>query len=139
MAYKQFITRLKNFVANSEMFARPSKQIMGSWYLNEYFIDQNKELKNVKEESLKTNQQFWKLTFAGENRAVHNLHIDVPILNNIENGEWSIHKNYLSFHHPEDFRRTIEFQFAIDKGVLKILKKNLKGEIEFFGFFKKDE
>ena len=139
MAYKEFITRLKNFVANTEMFARPSKQIIGDWYLNEYFIDQNNELKNVKKETLKTNQQFWEVTFAPENRAIHNLHVDVPILKNIENGEWSIQKNYLRFHHPEDFKRSIEFQFAIDRGVLKILKKNIKGEIDFFGFFKRDD
>lgn len=139
MAFKQIIAQLKTFLSNSEMFARPSKQIVGNWHLVEYYVDEEKELKNITEEKLKNSMQFWNITFSEEKMLSHNMQLNLPLLQNLENGPWSIHKNYICFTQPSDFRKTLEFQFAISSGMLKILKKNSKGEIDFFGFFKKTD
>lgn len=139
MGINSFFSEVKTAIIHSEWFARPAKQIIGEWHLFEYYLDRDKELHHVEEVQLKNEKSSWQLKFSPEGNFTHQKNLEIQILQNIENGTYGISKNFICFIHPSDFRNTIEFQFAISKGVLKILKKNTKGEIDFFGFFKKQE
>jgi len=125
-----------NWLGRTEMFARPSKQLPGKWQLFEYYLDSNEKLLNFKEESLKENKQSLIMEFNENGKFVRNSNLPIAILQNIDAGEWSISRNFVSLLHPTNFRNNVEFQFAFEKGNLKLLKKDKLGKIEFFGFFK---
>ena len=132
------IDKISNLLQSTEMFVRPSKKLPGKWQLYEYYIDEAKELKHVKSEQLTSEKQNWNIEFTTEReKYIHNSNLSVPLISKIENGLWSISKNFITIIHPQDFRKNIKFQFAIEKGDLKLLKKDEFGKIEFFGFFKK--
>lgn len=120
-----------------ELFRRPSKKIPGEWKLYEYYIDVKDELLHFNEEALKDNNNQLELEF-GENGAFDRKAIlPVSLMQNLNKGSWSVAKNFITIIDPSNFRNNVEFQFAFEKGNLKLLKKDAFGKIEFFGFFKK--
>lgn len=130
-------TNFLNWIKTTEMFARPSKQLPGKWNLFEYYIEKEGDLIHIKEEQLKAENLQWQIDFLEDEKFKHNSNLNVSLLSNIEDGTWSVSKNFITLIHPQDFRNNVEFQFAIEKGDLKLLKKDELGKIEFFGFFRK--
>ncbi len=63
------------------------------------------------------------------------LTISVPLISKLKDGRWNISRNFVTVINPDNL--DCKFQFAIDRGVLKLLKKNSAGRIELFGFFRK--
>jgi len=122
---------------STEMFARPSKQIPGKWQLFEYYTDTSNKLVHFTDDMLKANNEFWNISFAENKNYSHQCELPDLVISNIKDGNWSISKNYITLSFSEKEPKSIEFQFAIEKGVLKLLKKDASGLIEFFGFFKK--
>ena len=53
------------------MFARPAKQLPGKWQLFEYYIDRQKELEHITEESLKLKEQQWDIEFTEDEEYFH--------------------------------------------------------------------
>ncbi len=139
MEKKTVFSTLMNWLRSTEMFARPSKLLPGKWQLFEYYMDSEDELLNFKAEVLKANSQSLQIEIEETNQFLFRVNLPVPIFQNIEKGEWSISKNFVSFIDSTDFRNTIELQFAFEKGNLKLLKKDGFGKIEFFGFFRKEQ
>ena len=131
------IAKINSFLKSTEIFARPSKQLPGKWQLFEYYIDEVKELKHVDSEMLTSDKQNWNIEFTENWKYIHSCVLPVLLIAEIENGSWSTSKNFITLNHPLNFRKNVEFQFAIEKGNLKLLKKDVFGKIEFFGFFKK--
>lgn len=119
------------------MFARPSKLLPGKWQLVEYYTETGSELLNIKEVDLSHNKEFWTIELTPENRFYHQCNLPVGLISKISNGEWQITKNYIAFLSSDNHGSNTEFQFAVENGRLKLLKKDAKGRIEFFGFFKK--
>lgn len=137
MAYKNF-SQVWNWLKSSEMFARPSKQLPGKWELFEYYTESGKELLNIKEKQLEANSEFWKIDFTAENKFSQDNNLPVWQITKVKNGNWSILQNFITLVSADNKANSIEFQFAIEKGTLKLLKKDALGRIEFFGFFNKD-
>jgi len=132
------ITKINNLLQSTEMFARPSKKLPGKWQLYEYYIDDAKDLKHINSEQLKYEKQNWDIEFIAEGeKFIHNSNLPVSLISLIENSSWSVSKNFITLNHPQNFTQNVEFQFAFEKGNLKLLKKDNSGKIEFFGFFKK--
>ena len=131
--YSKFIRWLEK----SEMFARPSKQLPGEWTLFEYYTEPGEELIHKQENELKDEQRFLKIAFSGNRSFSYKTNLPIDFI--VEKGDftWSTSKNYITLIHPNDFRKNLEFQFAIEKGVLRILKKDSFGKIILFGFFRK--
>lgn len=117
------------------MFARPSKQIPGRWQLVEYYIEKQDELRNIKEAQLKAEKELWNIDFAEDKKYSHQCNLPVSLLSGIKNGSWKISKNFITLSSSENSINNVEFQFAIEKEQLKLLKKDDKGRIDFFGFF----
>lgn len=136
MEKKTGISAIMNWLGTTEMFARPSKQLPGKWQLFEYYVDTDEKLLNFNEELLKNNKMVMTIEFNENGKFVRESNLPISIIQNIEAGEWSIYKNFISLIHPKNFRNNVEFQFACEKGKLKLLKKDKLGKIEFFGFFK---
>ena len=132
-----FIAKINKLLQSTEMFTRPSKQIPAKWQLFEYYFDEPEKLNRVTEEQLKTAKQSWIIEFTEDGRYIHNSNLSVQFIAILENGTWSVSKNFIALIHPKDFRKNVEFQFAIDKGILKLLRKDKIGKIDFFGFFRK--
>ncbi len=139
MKVKTAFSAFLNWIKSSEMFARPSKQLPGKWELFEYFVDKDDDLLNVKESQLKEMREGWTIEFAEEEKFIHEGKLSVDLISGIENGVWSISRNFVTIIHPTNFRNNVEFQFAIERNRLKLLKKDAFGKIQFFGFFKKLE
>lgn len=141
---EQFIMKLNSLVLkiscwlqSTKIFVRPSKQISGKWELFEYYTDQENNLNNVNEEQLINDKQSWVIEFTEDEKYLHNSNLSVSVISSIENGTWSVSKNFVTLIHPENFRNNIEFQFAFEKGNLKLLKKDKLGKILIFGFFRR--
>ena len=136
MGIKSVCTKFAAWLQTTELFARPSKQLPGKWYLFEYFYENNNDLLHLEENQLKTENIFFNLEFSENNEFILNSNLEVPLIGGLQNGTWSRTKNYITIIHPNDFRNNVLFQFAINKGILKLLNKNHRGKIEFFGFFR---
>lgn len=132
-----FFSKINNLLGKTELFARPWKQLPGKWSLFEYYYDEEAELFHFTEDQIKSNKHILEVEFLEAETFKINTNLLLPVINGIKNGSWSRYKNFITFISPEDFRDNTEFQFAIDKGTLKLLKKDITGKIEFFGFFRK--
>jgi len=137
MKINSIISKLSDFLQSSEMFARPSQQIPGKWDLYEYYTENESDLKHVKEEFLNSENLFWNMEFLDDEKYMADSNLSLTIISSIEKGTWSISKNFITLEHPEDSKKNVEFQFAIEKENLKILKKDTLGKIDFFGFFRR--
>lgn len=126
-----------SWLQSTEMFARPSKQIPGKWQLFEYYVEKGNDLQNINEARLKEEKELWDIEFTIENKFYHQCNLPVWQIAKIKNGNWSVSKNFIKLTSSENERNNVEFQFAIEKEKLKLLKKDALGRIEFFGFFNK--
>lgn len=137
MKRQTFFTSALHWLKSSEMFARPSKQLPGRWRLFEYYSEKSGALVNVKESELKQQNFLWEIEFGENGDFSQQANGPAEFLENAETNRWSCSKNYITFLHPTDFRKNEEVQFAVEKGTLKLLKKDVSGKIDFFGFFRK--
>lgn len=137
MENKISFTSFVNWLKSTEMFARPSKRLPGKWQLIEYYTETNSELLNIKESDLGIKKEFSTFELTAENRFYHQCKLPVGLISKISNGDWFVAKNYIVFSSSDNQSSRVEFQFAVENGKLKLLKKDTLGRIEFFGFFKK--
>jgi hypothetical protein len=135
----KIFSEILSWLKSTEMFARPSKQIPGKWQLFEYYVEKGNDLQNINEARLKEEKELWDIEFTVENKYYHQCNLQVWQISKIKNGNWSISKNFITLSSSENERNSVEFQFAIEKEKLKLLKKDALGRIEFFGFFRKKE
>ncbi len=131
----KFFHSIITWLKSTEMFARPSKQIPGKWELVEYYIEKGNELHNIKGKQLKENNEFWQIEFTADCKFKHENYLPVWQITKVKNGNWSVSKNFITLVSSENQANNIEFQFAIEKDTLKLLRKDALGRIEFFGFF----
>jgi len=136
MTVKSFFLKVSNWLQSTEMFERPRKKLPGEWRLYEYYVDEGNELLHFKEEALKKMNYTFNIEFIEDQYTRHS-NIPIPLIQNSKNGKWSVSKNFVTLLDEQNFRDSTEFQFAFEKGNLKLLKKNAFGKIEFFGFFRK--
>ena len=127
------------WLKNSEMFARPSKQLPGQWKLFEYYSEPGEELIHKKEKQLKDEQLFFRVEFSANGQFSFQTNLPVKFIDNEGDYNWSTAQNIITLIHLNDFRKNQELQYAIEKGTLKILKKDSFGKIILFGFFRKKE
>lgn len=122
----------------SNFLISPEKKIMGSWKLFEYYTEPDKELIHFAEQELRANDRFMEIHFMPEGECTINGNFELPELPQRKKSfEWEKRRNYISFSNPESNEPEVIFQFAVEKNILKLLKKNKAGKIQFFGFFKK--
>lgn len=138
MTTKTFFSKIGSLLQSTEMFEHPRKKIPGKWQLCEYFVDEGKELVHLQEEELKARKASFEIEFQ-EGSFTHFSNIPLTVIQRIKNGKWSVAKNFITLIDDENFRNNTEFQFAFEKGKLKLLKKDPFGKIEFFGFFTKQD
>ena len=133
----KIFSEILSWLKSTEMFARPSKQIPGKWQLFEYYVERGNDLQNINEARLKEEKELWDIEFTVDNKYYHQCNLPVWQISKIKNGNWNISKNFITLSSSENERNSVEFQFAIEKETLKLLKKDALGRIEFFGFFRK--
>lgn len=134
---KKFIfTSILNWLKSTEMFVRQSKLVPGKWQLTEYYTETENELRNITENQLKADGEFWNIEFTPEKNYSKNSNLPLPLISGLKNGNWNVSKNYITLNSSGE---SVEFQFAIEKEILRILKKDNLGKIIFFGFFKRNE
>jgi hypothetical protein len=120
-----------------EMFSRPVSLIPGRWHLFEYYTEPEGELINVKEDQLKNENGFWVIEFRENGQFIQTSNLPVRFIEDIPVWNWRLKRNYLKMVHPDNKNHYEEFQFTVERGLLKLLKKDFNGRIMFFGFFKK--
>src|SRR5680860_1669122 len=99
MKINSLFSKIFFWLQSTEMFARPSKQLPGKWQLFEYYFEQEKELNHITEEQLKAEKQSWDIEFAEDERYFHKSNLSISLISAIENGTWSISKNFITLIH----------------------------------------
>jgi len=111
----------------------------GIWKLTEYYTESGKNLLNYKEDQIASENHIWKLTFREDRTFRTASNLTIPLVRDLGSGTWSKSRNFVTLMHSDDFRNHVEFQFAFEKGNLKLLKKDNFGKIIVFAFFKRIE
>ncbi len=130
------VSKIGVWLKSTELFMRPSKKIPGKWSLYEYYVDSKNELLHYTSDKLKENNQSFTIIFLPDKTFSRTASLPISCIQNIEKGEWSISRNFITLIDKENFRNNVEFQFAFEKGNLKLLKRNKFGMLDFFGFLK---
>ena len=130
-------SRFIAWLASPEVFGSITKKIPGEWVLFEYYFDKGEELVHKVEKDIKQNDELLQLRFYSEEKFVLSSKLTISVFDQLKRGGWSVHRNFITLIDSTDFRNNLEFQFAFEKGTLKLLKKDKMGKIEFFGFFKR--
>ncbi|MDD4109593.1 MAG: hypothetical protein PHH93_12825 [Prolixibacteraceae bacterium] len=130
--------RLIQWWKSLAVFARPVSLIPGIWTLFEYYTEPGSELINFKEEQLKKDSKFWEIEFSENRELRQNSNLSVHFMENNFVYNWRLAGNYLKIFHSGDTHHYEEFQYAVERNLLKLLKKDKEGRIVFFGFFKKE-
>ncbi len=136
MKLKSISSKFIEWIKSPEAFGSKKKLISGKWQLFEYYVDEEKELFHFEADALKEKNVLFVLSFLENHDFIVAGNAPVKLLEGTTEGEWSVARNFITLINPKDFRSNIEFQFAFEKGNLKLLKKDVMGKIEFFGFFK---
>lgn len=136
MTTKFLFTKIGGILRTSDLFERSTKKIRGTWQLFEYFVDKEEQLVHLQCDELKAKNESMQIEF-GEKDFVQKSSVPINFIENLTNGKWEMNRNYLQLIDEKEFRNSVKYQFAFEKDNLKLLKKNVQGEIEFFGFFKR--
>lgn len=136
MKLKSIFSKFVDWLKSPEVFGSKKKLIPGKWQLFEYYVDEGDELLHFEEQYLIENKIMLVLSFLENQDLILAGNPPVEIFQSFSEGKWSVARNFITFLHPKNFRDNIEFQFAFEKGNLKLLKKDAMGKIEFFGFFR---
>lgn len=135
MKLKSTISQFVDWLKSPEVFGNRKKLIPGKWQLFEYYVDEGEDLLHFDENALEQNKVLFVLSFLDNHEFKMAGNAPVKLLEGTTEGKWSVARNFITLINPKDFRSNIEFQFAFEKGNLKLLKKDAMGKIEFFGFF----
>lgn len=128
--------RISNWLASPEVFGSIKKKIPGEWVLYEYYFDEKEKLIHQTEAELKVSGESLQIQFHAEESFRTTSKLALRVFDRLKEGNWSVHRNYITLLDSKDFRNNLEFQFAFEKENLKLLKKDKMGKIEFFGFFR---
>lgn len=129
----KLIGSIKNYIAEYKI----NNSLPGKWKLFEYYTEPGEDLLNIKENQVKSDNLIWDIEFNEGGELYNSSNIDIPLVKEIEADTWSKSRNFLILLNSNDFRKNIEFQFAFEKGNLKLLKKDEFGKIIVFAFFKR--
>ena len=115
----------------------PDMLLPGKWLLYEYYAEPGKELIHIEEKQLLEAKQTWTIEFTADKKFNCQANLPIILVSGIKAGNWHRSKNFLAFMNSSNPADKTEFQFAIEKSNLKLLKKDSLGRIEIFGFFRK--
>ncbi len=139
MENKISFKKIRNWLKAGEMFARPSKMLPGKWQLFEYYYDSGADLINIKEAELQLIKNKMLIEFNVDNTLTINENLKIEIFRNFERGNWFRKRNFVTLTNNEKQEKYLTFQFDAGSEQLKLLKKDAKGRIDFFGFFSRTE
>jgi hypothetical protein len=128
---------LISWLKTTELFFNPDKFLPGKWFLYEYYSEPGKELIHIQEKQLLEEKQSWFIEFTSDKKFGCKTNLPIKFISGITAGNWKRSKNYLTMIDSLNPAHTLEFQFAFEKENLKLLKKDSRGKIEIFGFFRK--
>ncbi len=86
---------------------------------------------------MKEGNIFCEMDFSPDNTFSQKVNIPVELLTHKKFWYWNRMRNFIELGYNENDSDYVKFQFAVNKQTLKLLNKNTKGEILFFGFFRK--
>jgi len=128
---------LISWLKTTELFFNPDNFLPGKWVLYEYYSEPGKELIHIQEKQLLEEKQSWTIEFMTNKKFICMTNLPVHFISGMKSGNWQRSKNYLSMSDSLNPAQSIEFQFAVEKENLKLLKKDTRGKIEVFGFFRR--
>ncbi len=116
---------------------RKNNSFQGRWELFEYYLDEGNDLIHIEEIQLKSSNQEWILEFKENGQFKSSSTLDIPVIKKIEATRWLKKGRMLHLIFPANNQINMCFQYAFDKGTMKLLKKDKSGKIEVFAFFKR--
>jgi hypothetical protein len=132
-------SRLISCLNKTYICLKPSVQLPGKWKLYEYYTETDDALINFKENQIKNKGQYLEIEFQVNGMLEQVVNLPFQFLEGIQQCTWQVSRNFIKLFSSEGFQKKEVFQYAIVDGTLKMLRKDNKGNIEFFGFFRKVE
>ena len=139
MENKISFKKIQSWLKTGELFARPSKMLPGKWQLFEYYYESGADLINIKEAELQLSKNTMLIEFYMDNVLTINENLKIEIFRNFNKGNWFRKRNFVTFTNNEKQEKYLTFQFDASSEQLKLLKKDVRGRIDFFGFFRRTE
>jgi len=136
MQRSRIIPAIFQWLQSTELFSRPSRQIRGRWALFEFYVEPGEVLIHRDEKQLRDEKLFWEIEIAAGGSFRQRTNIPGGFLPAVTACQWRCSKNFLLLSDPGNPENKREYQFAIDRGILKLLKKRVSGKIEVFAFFR---
>ena len=130
-------SKIKSFIKKHISDHKMNTTLLGSWELFEYYMDQNDRLLHIKEDQIKRDKMKWNLSFLEKGKFTNETNLFIPFFKKLEANRWIKSRNFVTLSEIDSLDPGITFQFAFDKGILKLLQKNKLGKIEIFAFFKR--
>jgi hypothetical protein len=127
------------WVRSVMLFLKPKLIIPGKWLLYEYYSEPEDELLHYQANYLKENNLYWEIVLEHGGLFKQKSNLPIRFLNDCEICRWKISGNYLKIKDTQELNFNEEFQIAILKDSVRLLKKDISGRIIFFGFFRKQE
>ncbi len=123
----------------TELFVRHEKAFPGKWYLFDFYTEQAGELIHWNEQQLMDEAFFWDIEVFKNGDLLQRSNLPVLLFEGSEILRWKRSRLYLRITSPAYPGRYEELQYAVDGGLLKLLKKKEHGEIEIFASFQREK
>ncbi len=130
-------SRINTFIQNQISNYRLNNSLLGEWKVFEFYFDSKNILHHVEKDQLESEGNFWNISFLELGILKMNVMLPAQSVKGVNANKWSRKRNYITLFDgncPDDSNT---FQYAIDNGVLKLLKKEDSGRIEIFAFFER--
>ena len=131
--------KLIEIIKNKVSKYKNNNNLLCKWSLYEYYIDQEDGLLNMKEERLQSEGLFWYIEFHDNGTLKFDSNLKVSLIEGMNPSAWEKSKSIVNLTDDNVNNKSIKFQYAFDKGNLKMLKKHPSGQIEIFAFFRREE
>ena len=128
---------LKKIFQKHVLNYRMKHSLLGDWIMFEYYFDSGTELNHIKKGQLEANAQKWELSFFDQGTLKSVIYLKGLFIDGYSTNKWIKRKNQITLFDETRPEGSITFQYAIDKGILKLLKKEDSGRIQIFAFFER--
>lgn len=130
-------SKIRDWLKSTELFSRPSLEVPGVWHLFEYYAEPEGHLVHFIEGDMVEKHLYWEIALDSEGRFRQKSNLPIQLFPGNGICNWHIKSNFIILSHPQTREKGEKYQFAMDRRVLKLLKKDSSGRIEIFGFFRK--
>ena len=137
MNKKTYLDKLNQLLRRFGEIIDITGSLSGKWVLFEYYIEPKTGLEHVTEKNLMSREEYCIAEFLSDQTFHLHTNLKIAFFTNSGFTRWKRSSNYITLIDFKDPTKSMELQVAVKGPVLKLLKKDDRGRIVFFGLFRK--